>query len=94
LTDSARERILPVTRNLVSVARKGRKQGRRHGPHRGRDQVLLEEEEEAGMYKQVFDPIGDSLFVSSLFAMLPLLTLFVLLGGLRACPNSRSVRAV
>ena len=34
------------------------------------------------MYKQVFDPIGDSLFVSSLFAMLPLLTLFVLLGGL------------
>jgi lactate permease len=35
------------------------------------------------MYKQVFDPVGDSLFVSSLFAMLPILTLFVLLGGLR-----------
>jgi lactate permease len=35
------------------------------------------------MYKQVLDPVGDSLFVSSLFALIPLLTLFVLLGGLR-----------
>jgi lactate permease len=32
------------------------------------------------VYTQVFDPVGDSLFASSLFAVLPLLTLFVLLG--------------
>jgi lactate permease len=35
------------------------------------------------MYTQVFDPVGDSLFPSALVALLPLLTLFVLLGGLR-----------
>src|SRR3954463_16244806 len=35
------------------------------------------------MYKQVLDPVADSLFVSSLFALIPLLTLFVLLGGLK-----------
>jgi lactate permease len=35
------------------------------------------------MYKQVFDPVGDSLFASALFAMLPIAVLFVLLGGLR-----------
>ena len=35
------------------------------------------------MYKQVLDPVGDSLFVSSLFAIVPLVTLFVLLGGLK-----------
>jgi lactate permease len=35
------------------------------------------------MYKQVLDPVGDSLFLSSLFAVLPLITLFVLLGGLK-----------
>jgi len=35
------------------------------------------------MYKQVLDPVSDSLFVSSLFALIPLATLFVLLGGLR-----------
>jgi lactate permease len=35
------------------------------------------------MYKQVLDPVGNSLFASSLFALIPLLTLFVLLGGLR-----------
>jgi lactate permease len=35
------------------------------------------------MYKQVFDPVGDSLFASTLFAVLPILALFVLLGGLR-----------
>ncbi|MDQ6875340.1 MAG: L-lactate permease [Actinomycetota bacterium] len=32
------------------------------------------------MYKQVLDPIGNSLFYSSLVAVLPLLTLFLLLG--------------
>ena len=35
------------------------------------------------MYKQVLDPVGDSLFLSALVAMIPLATLFVLLGGLK-----------
>jgi lactate permease len=35
------------------------------------------------VYKQVFDPVGDSLFATALVAMIPLVTLFVLLGGLR-----------
>ena len=35
------------------------------------------------MYEQVFDPISDSLGLSSIFAALPLITLFVLLGALR-----------
>jgi lactate permease len=35
------------------------------------------------MYKQVLDPVGDSLFYSALFAMIPLATLFILLGGLK-----------
>ena len=34
----------------------------------------------AEQYQQVSSPVGDSLFLSSLFAMLPLLVLFVLLG--------------
>jgi lactate permease len=35
------------------------------------------------MYQQVYDPVGDSLGLSSIFAALPLITLFVLLGGFR-----------
>jgi lactate permease len=35
------------------------------------------------MYKQVYDPVANSLGWSTLFAVLPLLTLFVLLGGVR-----------
>jgi lactate permease len=35
------------------------------------------------VYRQVLDPIGDSLFLSSLFALVPIVALFVLLGGLR-----------
>src|SRR3954447_11898764 len=35
------------------------------------------------MYKQVLDPVGGSLFASTLFAVLPIVALFVLLGGLR-----------
>ena len=35
------------------------------------------------MFKQVYDPVGDSLGLSTIFAVLPLLTLFVLLGGLK-----------
>jgi lactate permease len=35
------------------------------------------------MYQQVYDPVSNSLFLTSIFAALPLLTLFVLLGGLK-----------
>src|ERR671930_1375801 len=35
------------------------------------------------VYKQVLDPVGNSLFASAIFAALPLVTLFVTLGGLR-----------
>jgi lactate permease len=35
------------------------------------------------MYKQVYDPVGDSLLASSAVAAIPILTLFVLLGGLK-----------
>jgi len=35
------------------------------------------------MYKQVLDPVSHSLGISSIFAVLPLLSLFVLLGGVR-----------
>jgi lactate permease len=35
------------------------------------------------MYTQVLDPVGGSLFASSIFAALPLAALFILLGGLR-----------
>jgi lactate permease len=35
------------------------------------------------MYKQVLDPVGDSLFLSAVFAALPLIALFILLGGLK-----------
>jgi lactate permease len=35
------------------------------------------------MYQQILDPIGDSYALSSIFAALPILTLFVLLGVLR-----------
>jgi lactate permease len=41
------------------------------------------------MYQQVFDPVSDSLGLSSIFAVLPLVTLFVLLGGMKmAAANS------
>src|SRR5215210_1397027 len=35
------------------------------------------------MYKQVFDPVGDSLGLSSIFAAIPIVVLFVLLGGIK-----------
>jgi lactate permease len=38
------------------------------------------------MFKQVFDPIAHSLGYSAIFALLPLLVIFVLLGGLRLRP--------
>jgi lactate permease len=35
------------------------------------------------MYEQVLDPVSDSLFLSAIFAALPLIALFILLGGLK-----------
>jgi lactate permease len=35
------------------------------------------------VYKQVLDPVSNSLGLTSIFALLPLVVLFVLLGGLR-----------
>src|SRR6266545_5761058 len=43
------------------------------------------------MYQQVLDPVGDSLGWSALFAVLPLVTLFVLLGGLRLAAHVAAV---
>jgi lactate permease len=39
------------------------------------------------MYQQVLDPVGDSLGLTAIFAVLPLLTLFILLGGLRVAAH-------
>ena len=35
------------------------------------------------MYQQVYDPVSDSLGLTSIFAVLPLVVLFVLLGGVK-----------
>lgn len=39
------------------------------------------------MFQQIYDPVGGSLFLSSLCAALPLLTMFLLLGWLRVAPH-------
>jgi lactate permease len=39
--------------------------------------------EGCGVYKQVFDPVGSSLGLSTIFAVLPIVSLFALLGGVR-----------
>jgi lactate permease len=46
------------------------------------------------MFQQVYDPVGDSLALSSVFAVLPLLTLFVLLGGLKWSAHWAAVAAL
>jgi lactate permease len=46
------------------------------------------------VYKQVLDPVGDSLFLSSLFALIPIVTLFVLLGGLRLAAHVAALVAL
>jgi lactate permease len=46
------------------------------------------------MYRQVYDPIADSLGWSSLFAALPLLTLFVLLGVVRIAAQWAAIAAL
>jgi lactate permease len=46
------------------------------------------------MYKQVLDPVGDSLFASTIFAVLPIATLFVLLGIVRLKAHVASLIAL
>jgi lactate permease len=46
------------------------------------------------VYRQVLDPVGDSLFLSSLFALIPIVTLFVLLGGLRLAAHIAALVAL
>jgi lactate permease len=46
------------------------------------------------VYRQVLDPIGGSLFLSSLVAVIPIVTLFVLLGGLRLAAHVASLVAL
>jgi len=50
--------------------------------------------EECGVYKQVFDPVSNSLGLSTIFAVLPILVLFVLLGGLRLAAHIASLIAL
>ena len=52
-------------------------------PETGRAVVRLLERRRRGVYEQTSNPVGGSLALSALFAALPLITLFVLLGGLR-----------
>jgi L-lactate permease len=46
------------------------------------------------VYRQVLDPVGDSLLASSPFAILPIATLFVLLGGLKLKAHLASLIAL
>jgi len=39
------------------------------------------------MFQQIYDPVNGSLFASALFAMLPLLSMFVMLGWLKISPH-------
>src|SRR4051794_15092017 len=51
---------------------------------RSAKRVALRSESGGGdMYKQVYDPVSGSLGLTTIFAVLPLVALFVLLGGLR-----------
>ena len=46
------------------------------------------------MYQQVYDPVGDSLGLTAIFAVLPLITLFVLLGGLKWSAHRSAICAL
>src|SRR5215217_4642589 len=46
------------------------------------------------MYQQVLDPVGDSLALSAIFAALPLLTLFILLGGVKLAAHWAALSAL
>jgi lactate permease len=41
------------------------------------------------VYTQDFNPVSDSLALTSIFAVLPLVTLFVLLGGVKMKASGR-----
>src|SRR5918998_4220321 len=45
------------------------------------------------MYEQVLDPVGGSLFATAIFAALPLITLFVLLGGFKLKAHDAALAA-
>ena len=46
------------------------------------------------MYQQVYDPVGDSLGLSVIFAALPLLALFILLGGVKLAAHWAALSAL
>ena len=46
------------------------------------------------MYQQVYDPVGDSLGLTVIFAALPLLTLFILLGGVKLAAHWAALSAL
>jgi lactate permease len=46
------------------------------------------------MYQQIYDPVGDSLALSAIFAALPLLTLFILLGGVKVAAHWAALSAL
>src|SRR4029079_6563026 len=46
------------------------------------------------MYQQVYDPVGESLGLTAIFAALPLLTLFVLLGGLKRKAHEAAIASL
>jgi lactate permease len=46
------------------------------------------------MYQQVLDPVGDSLALTAIFAALPLITLFVLLGGVKLAAHWAALSAL
>src|SRR5215207_6884069 len=46
------------------------------------------------MYQQVLDPVSDSLGTTAIFAALPLLTLFILLGGVKLAAHWAALSAL
>jgi lactate permease len=46
------------------------------------------------MYQQVYDPVGDSLGLTAIFAALPLLTLFILLGGFKRKAHEAAIASL
>src|SRR5213082_3478856 len=46
------------------------------------------------MFKQVYDPVSGSLGLTTIFAVLPLIVLFVLLGGLRIAAQWAALAAL
>src|SRR4051794_29864701 len=62
---------------------------------RSAKRVALREESGGGaMFKQVYDPVSGSLGLTTIFAVLPLIVLFVLLGGLRIAAQWAALAAL